>query len=321
MNELLIYDTCKEGITYTTYSMNDGKVKPLCMFFHGLAGNRKAQSMGRCEYLANHGFTVVSMDLYLHGERAIEPFKSYDYTHKMKEIINIVYHSANDAKYLIEKYFIHDPTLDTSTIYAFGVSCGGMTMFKLATMVDNLKVFASIVSSPSYVNTYYDNQNKYHFEKDNDYFLNLEFNMNDDPLDHIEVFDDKKIFMACGREDDVVPMRWCQKLYDKTTNKDIQLKIYETGHCSTEEMNNDVINFLISNMENKKKEKLFDENMKIQEVMSEEKWINPIDDKRIKVVGFPWFDQHKAYVRYNLDDEAYINSFNNNLLQLARCTS
>lgn len=239
----MIYD----GIPLTTYYKNDKKPKKLLFFFHGFAGDRETGIMGRGEVLAELGFFVVAIDAYLHGERQPEFFKNLSYGDKQKEIINIVMHTAQDAKHLYHKYFKHLDILETTNVYAYGVSMGAAVTFYLATIMEELTTFASLVGSPSFVDFYEYKQEQYGWIQDEYYYINLESYRAVDPLLNYELLKDKNIYMGVGTQDTTVPLKYAKELKNKLPNSNIFYKEYNTGHSSTPEMLTDSYNFIKNN--------------------------------------------------------------------------
>lgn len=239
----MIYD----GIPITTYYKNDKKPKKLLYFFHGFAGDRETGIMGRGETLAEMGFFVVAIDAYLHGERQPEFFKNLSYAEKQKEIVNIVMQTAKDAKHLYHKYFKHLEILDSTNIYAYGVSMGAAVTFYLATIMEELTTFASIVGSPSFVEFYEYKQQQYGWIKDEYYYTNLESYKAVDPLLNYELLKDKNIYMGVGTQDTTVPLKYAKALKEKLPNSNIVYSEYNVAHTSTPDMLLESYNFIKNN--------------------------------------------------------------------------
>ena len=238
-------DLLIEGIPLTIYNENDGTKKPLLYFFHGFCSNRNKGIMGRGEILASKGYYVVAIDAYLHGERSIPRFDEKTQVEKYKDFFNIVMRTAQDAKYLYEKYFKFDEHVIPDKVYAYGVSMGASVAFYLATIFEPLQTFASIVGSPSFVEFYqYMKQMRGWDENDPYYLHNLQYYIGHDPLINYERLKDKNIFMGCGVDDYVVPYRFAEKLSTKLTGDHIVYKLYQTEHLSTPEMQEDAYRFL-----------------------------------------------------------------------------
>lgn len=231
-----------DGIPFTTYYKDDNKPKSILFFFHGFSSNREIGIMGRGEILANLGFYVIAIDAYLHGERETAFFQKLNYQEKHKEIINVVIQTANDAKKLYQKYF--KPV--SNEVYAYGVSMGAIVAFYLATIMDELKTFASIVGTPSFVEFYEYKQSEYNWALDDYYFTNLKYYEKLDPFINYESLKEKNIFMGVGLHDFVVPLKHSKELASKLRGSNIVYKEYDIGHSSTPKMQDDAYNFLIN---------------------------------------------------------------------------
>lgn len=231
-----------DGVPLTTYELDNNQVKPLIYFFHGFTGNKDANIMGRGEVLANLGFYVVAIDAYLHGKRMSVLESKRSNVDKYQDIIEIVMHTAKDAKRLFHKYFKYMSTIQKETYHAYGVSMGSLTAFYLGTIDPSLKTIVGIVCTPSFVDYYQDKAKQYHFNEGFFYERKLAYYETIDPMNHIDLLEDKKIFMGIGSKDDVVNPKYAMKLH-QLLPKTI-LKSYETNHVSTKEMLEDSYAFL-----------------------------------------------------------------------------
>lgn len=231
-----------DGIPLTTYEVENNEVKPLIYFFHGFTGSRDRTIMGRGEILANLGFYVVAIDAYLHGDREPIEFKKLTNQEKYESIIDIVIHTANDAKNLFHNHFMMYDNIKKDGYYAYGVSMGSATAFYLATIESKLKAISTIVCFPSFVEYYKDKQAKLNFPKDEKYIERMRLYETLDPLIHYERLQHVKIFMGIGEHDDVVDNKYAKALHEKM-HKTI-LKSYNTNHVSTPEMLQDSFDFI-----------------------------------------------------------------------------
>lgn len=231
-----------DGVPLTIYQKDNQTIKPLIYFFHGFTGNKDANIMGRGEVLANLGFYVVAIDAYLHGKRMSVLESKRSNIDKYQDIIEIVMHTAHDAKRLFHKYFQYLPEVDPNTFYAYGVSMGSLTAFYLATIDDTLKALAGIVCTPSFLEYYQDKAVMYGFNEGFFYERKRVYYKTVDPMNHLEQLKDKRIFMAIGIHDHVVNPRYAIKLHELLPQT--ILKSYDTGHISTQEMLEDSYHFI-----------------------------------------------------------------------------
>lgn len=231
-----------DGVPLTTYELDNETQKPLIYFFHGFTGNKDANIMERGEILANLGFYVVAIDAYLHGKRMSLLESKRSNVDKYQDIIEIVMHTAQDAKRLFHKYFKFMPNVQKDTYHAYGVSMGSLTAFYLGTIDPKLKTIAGIVCTPSFVDYYQDKAAQYGFNQGFYYERKIAFYETVDPMNHLETLKDKRIFMGIGTLDDVVNPKYALNLHQRLPNT--ILKSYVTNHVSTKEMLEDSYQFL-----------------------------------------------------------------------------
>ncbi|WP_025724528.1 alpha/beta hydrolase family protein [Acholeplasma granularum] len=231
-----------DGIPLTTYEIEDNKEKPLIYFFHGFSGNKDANIMGRGEILANLGFYVVAIDAYMHGERMSHFEKNRSNVKRYEDIIEIVIHTAHDAKHLFAKYFSKMPLIIKDSYHAYGVSMGSLTAFYLGTIDTKLKMIIGIVPTPSFVEYYEDKANMYGFNEGFFYDRKIDYYKKIDPTYNYLKLKEKTIYMACGIKDEIVPNKYAIKLHEYLPESTI--KFYDTGHVSTDEMLKDSYSFL-----------------------------------------------------------------------------
>ncbi len=232
-----------DDVPVTTYEIEDGKKKPLVYFFHGFTGNRDANIMERGEVLAQKGFFVVAIDAYLHGERQTAYAKGRTNQEKYEDIIDVVMHTAQDAKRLYHKYFKHNPHIANHAYYAYGVSMGSAISFYLATIDPQLKALAALVCFPSFVAYYQTRKAQYKWKEDFIYQRRLAYYELHDPLIHYKRLLHTHLFMAIGEHDEVVPNHFAKALHEKLPES--TLKSYDTGHISTPEMLADSYAYLV----------------------------------------------------------------------------
>ena len=238
-------DMVFDGIPLSIYYMDDHVEKPILFFFHGFGSNRNTGIMGRGEILASKGFFVIAIDAYLHGDRQPDFFKELSYGDKQKEIVNITIRTAEDAMLLYHKYFKHWDFVNPDSVFAYGVSLGGAVSFYLATIMEELTTFATILSSPSFYEFYQYKQAQYNWPKDAYYHYNLEYYKLVDPLIHYEQLTGKNIFMAGGERDTVVPLDYAQRLSEKLSSPHVIFRSYDTAHSSTQAMQEEAYQFLL----------------------------------------------------------------------------
>lgn len=230
------------NIPIITYEKDDNSIKPLIFFFHGFTGN-KENLMGRGEKLAELGFFVVAMDAYLHGERMDEWFKILPNEIKYQYIIDIAIQTSHDAKYLWENIYKNNKNIKSDRFYTYGVSMGSMISYSLATITNELEGMVTLVGSPSFVEYYLERQARYNWSDEIVKDRLLKYQELDPLLHPNKINDNVKLFIALGKNDEVVYPTYSRKLY-KLRKENTILKEYDTGHVSTDEMLSDSYEFL-----------------------------------------------------------------------------
>lgn len=243
--EMIVKDYNYGGIPTTTYYVNDGIKKPVIFFFHGFSGNRTTGIMGRGEKLAELGFYVVALDAHLHGERMPDWFEALSYGERQKEIVNIQIQTAKDAQQLFHQYFKHLDSVDTSEVFAYGVSMGAGSAFYIGKIMEEVSTIVSIVGSPSFYQFYQEKQAFYQWPSDQYYSMNLEYYEEMDPLLHYQEYIGKNIFMGNGLTDTTVPKKFAEEFHSALNQDNVIYKVYDIGHSSTPEMLQDAYNFLL----------------------------------------------------------------------------
>jgi len=240
-NNIIISKTIIYEIPQVTYELNDGKKKPLLFFFHGFTGN-KDMLMGRGEILAEMGFYVVAIDAHFHGDRMPDWFGKLDGSEKYKHIIDISIKTANDANKLWDSYYSKQKNISEQKFYVYGVSMGAMIAFKLSTITEKIKAMVTLVGSPSFVDYYLARQEKFGWEDD---FVEEKIKKYKpiDPLINYKKTNNTNMFIALGKDDDVVDPFYALEFYNKRP-ENTTLKLYDTGHMSTKEMLEDSYNYL-----------------------------------------------------------------------------
>ena len=193
-------------IPYSLVYQEKSVDKPVVIFFHGFTNNRFLAPMGRDIELAKMGYTVLMLDAYNHGERITEEFANLTREEKHMQLVDIAIHTAKDAIKVYE-YLCSEGILSKEyKLGAYGVSMGGATAYYLATIYPKLEVLVTLVASPSFTNYHEYRRKMYNFEKNEEYMKKYNYYKTIDPLLHYERFMDKKVFIAVGLKDQVVPM-------------------------------------------------------------------------------------------------------------------
>ncbi len=247
MSIRLTHDTY-EGIPYVRYEKDTDGPKPLLFFFHGFTSDKDKGIMGRGETLANLGYTVIAIDALAHGERYDETLIGGSASQKYRHLVDIILRTAEDALTLYNGRLVQDTTLKAEPYGAYGVSMGAAIAFALAHRHAPCEHVVSIVGSPSLYALYAYKQRLFEWAKDDAYLKRMEYYRTIDPLLHAERFTQKSIFMGCGVNDEVVPLRYARALYDACASDLHVLKTYDTAHESTPQMLEDANRFLLETL-------------------------------------------------------------------------
>lgn len=231
------YEGIPFSLVYEDLSLN----KPVVFFFHGYSSDRFNGPMEREIKLASMGYTVILLDAYNHGERKTQEFESLTNEERQMQMIDIEIHTAKDAIKVYDYLVSVNMISSEERLAAYGVSMGAATSFYLATIFSKLEVIVTLVGSPSFVNFYEYKRKLYKLEKTPDFIKNTIKYRQMDPLLNYERFNDKKVFIAVGLEDNVVPMGSANELSKLI---DCEYCEYKTGHISTSEMLDDAYRFL-----------------------------------------------------------------------------
>jgi hypothetical protein len=219
--------------------------KPLLFFNHGL-GSCKEENYSLIIELANHGFYVIAMDAYLHGERLEEPLISGSQESITKEVFNIVRRTSRDITYLFKHHYMEHFT----SFSVMGISLGGMVAFYTATISENVKGIIPIIGTPSFVKLAKHEAKRNGFTFNDDAYLD-ELHV-DDPMNHLDHFEKVKLLMIIGTEDEVVPDKWTKQFYELLVNRGInseaKLLEYEVGHLVTDKMIKDLLAWCVDNL-------------------------------------------------------------------------
>lgn len=233
-----------EGITFTSYEVDNNLRKPLLFFFHGFDCHRDVGITDKGEIFALKGFYVISIDSHLHGDRTTQLFSSLSNSDRQLEIFNIEIKTAKEAKYLFKKYFSKMPNVIDNAVFAYGISMGAGTAFYFTTIMDELKAMVSIVGSPSFYGFYQHKKEVYSFKDDFYYQTNLNYLKEECPLLNYKRLLNKNIFMSVGTKDNIVPLRFAKELSKYLDSNIAIYKEYDTEHVSTKEMLEDSYSFL-----------------------------------------------------------------------------
>lgn len=220
--------------------------KCLLFFNHGLDGVKEGNYTSIIE-LAKHGFYVVALDAYLHGERRREPFISGDYKERQLMIFDIVRRTSKDIDYLYNHHY--NKLFNNYSV--MGISMGGAVAFYTATISKHIKGIIPVIGSPSFVEfaKYKMLMNNWREEEYEDFIKQLEV---DDPLKDQVSFEKIKVLMLTGDRDERVPDKWAKELNERLSNQgrnsQVKLISYDAEHEVTDKMIKDILAWGVENL-------------------------------------------------------------------------
>lgn len=239
---MIIKRSIVNEIPITSYSLNDGKIKPLIYFFHGFTSDKDSHNMGRGEQLALMGFYVVAIDAYLHGLRQPEFYKKVSIVEKYYDIIDCIIQTAEDAKTLFDVLIKELPVVKDK-YYAYGISMGAATALYLGQIDKRLMGASLIVPLVSFVDYYLEKAETLGFIKNQKFYEKIIKYRKLDPLINYQEADHMSLFMGCGIHDTIVNPKYAEEFF-KLSPHNKMLKHYDTGHISTPQMLEDAYLFL-----------------------------------------------------------------------------
>lgn len=229
-------------------SLKEEDIHKKCLIFfnHGFS-SFKEEHYSSIIKLANHGFYVVALDAYLHGERINEPFVSGDYKEQQLKIFDVVRRTSKDIDYLYNHHYNHL----FNDYSVMGISMGGAIAFYTATISKHIKGIIPVLGTPSFVEFAKYKMKVNHLRED-EYKEFIEDLTIDDPMIQEDLFEKLKILMLTGDRDEVVPDKWAKELYEsltkKTNNNNIKLITYDTEHEVTDKMIKDILSWGVANL-------------------------------------------------------------------------
>lgn len=196
------------------------KAKKLVLLFHGL-GVAKEIQVKELQWLADAGYTAVTVDAPHHGERRT-PFldqidREPDSVKRHAMVIDLVRQAAAEIPHLIS-FFVGE---GYQRIAVSGISLGGYTAFGSILHTPRPDALVPVLASP-------------------------DWGAGDSPHQHLTAFASLPTLAIVGRKDTVVPPGPCRELfaalakkYKKATGRLALHEYPESGHFMREEDWND----------------------------------------------------------------------------------
>lgn len=220
--------------------------KKLIFYCHGYTCKKEDTYESIIE-LAKLGFFVVSIDAVNHGERIEEHYMEMSQEERDLKFFEIIQRTANDIKSLYEHHY----KTQYAELVIMGVSMGGMISYLGATIIDGVKAIVPIIGTPSFVA----------FAKHSMAEAGVDLATQDeaiqeltpiDPMNHLKKFENMKILMIGGTQDEVVPCKWNKELYqllvEHKITKEALCYEYDAGHDVTLKMKKDIYAWCVENL-------------------------------------------------------------------------
>jgi fermentation-respiration switch protein FrsA (DUF1100 family) len=191
--------------------------RPAIITIHGGGGSKRDIEARTVELVTSRGVTLVSIDVYLHGEHVPPDFDRRSLgTTSLALFLEIYEHTARDL-FTVTEHLRNDPEIDAGRIGLRGGSMGGYIV--LAGMGMNVPVRAglSICGAADYATAFRHRLERLNVEP-GDMTRQLE-GVEDrirqvDPLFHLDAFALRPIMMIHGARDPLVPIEGHRALYD-----------------------------------------------------------------------------------------------------------
>ena len=252
MKEIIISPEKIGNISFLRISGDGPAPGPLVFFVHGVGSDKRQGIRLGCD-LARLGFTYVSMDTVMRGDRADEEFDP-QIGEKVKDLyppatgiddglnmFMMIRQTINDLKDLIS-HFKMDSRIDPERIGLVGYSMGGMIAYCGAGFIPELKAVCSIASFPGIEDLWNDivlecsnnTEWKDAMELLKDESQKWAMYLRDmDPSDNLKSYPEKPLLIIGGGDDTIAPRHHSLDLYRsllplyKNNPDNLRLSIYD----------------------------------------------------------------------------------------------
>ena len=205
---LIIQDEFMEHIPTTHYTCDDDTPRQLLVVCHGFKGERHDVADIALS-LARHGYYVVTLDAFMHGERVSKLFSQANDQEKGELIFDIIYQTTDDIKQIIQMLEMR-PHILCDEVGITGVSMGGMTAHLVAATHEKVSVVADMIGTPDYLMFLTDLLGGEALEA---YADKVEIIRQRNPITLYQQQTSKAILCCHGRSDEVVPINGVNQSY------------------------------------------------------------------------------------------------------------
>lgn len=237
---VIISNTHKDFIPLTEYYIEDYPCKGLVFIQHGYQSTKEYGADYLAVDLARKGYFVVAIDAFKHGERIQEPYITGSEKKRLDEAFIVVKRTALDIIRLHHNHYHKYPTFDM-----IGVSLGGMVAYYLATRTTKVRKLVPVISTPDFfaqarysvMGIGYDVESYFTPDK-------LDFIDSINPLNRLDKLTYQELFILCGTQDKIVPMKETVAFYKKHKHPGMKLKLYDVDHTVSRDMQLDIFEFI-----------------------------------------------------------------------------
>lgn len=247
------YYHADKTIPITTFCKEGKSNLPVVFFVHGFESNRiQSEGFHQIAYqLAQKDFFAITLDAYLHGERAPE-----DPDFKRKDaFFHIIVQTVKDIECLIQT-FKEDARCNPDKIGITGTSMGGLTSFYALATIPEIQAAAPALATP-YFERFLNEQIEPN-ERDSEQFKEIySFIKQHDPSRHIKNFAPRPLLMLNGRKDLTIPYAHIDDFYQQiqpyyqSCPENLALKSYDLDHTLSDEICHEIQNWFCRFLKNR----------------------------------------------------------------------
>jgi len=241
MYKILIEEKMIDAIPLNEYVDINQVPKGLVFLQHGFTSNKERGTDFLALKLAREGFFVISIDAYKHGKRISEPFISGPIYKQYFDIFTVVKRTARDIDRLFKKYYkerFHQYNV-------VGISMGGMIAFYLTTISKDLSKVIPVISGPDFFKMSLDTFSGELAQYEPSVYQKQAYIEKISPSNHVEKMHFDKMLMMNGTNDPMVSYKITKNFYESENLPNMYLKLYEEVHNVNQEMQSDIVHFLL----------------------------------------------------------------------------
>lgn len=186
--------------------------RPAIISLHGAGGNKSDIEEETVESITREGATLVTVDAYLHGERAPAGFDIRDpeiFTRLL--FVEIIQRTAQDL-FAVLAYLTEHAQVDPDRIGLRGGSMGGYVALAAVGMGLPVQSVLSVAGGADYVNSFVQLPSEHTLDTSEEQAFQ-EISRQTDPLNHVARFPPRPVLQVHGELDPVSPIAGDRALY------------------------------------------------------------------------------------------------------------